>query len=318
MKSCINCLALARKDMLNQWDYEQNLINPFNITVGSKIKVWWKCCFGHRWLATPNNRCNKNSRCPYCFHKLPTKETCLEFTNPNLIKEWHPTKNGVMKPSDFLPKSHKRVWWKCKSGHEWEDSIAHRTEGVNCPYCSSRRVCKDNSFGDNSLELLKEWNFSKNIISPYSITKNSNRKVWWKCLSCSFEWIATIKNRSHYTGCPACVKVLLNDGEVCDSLVEAHYYLLYKREGLTFKHSGDYGGYMGKSRYDFFFPNENKYVEVTSYNPISKNVVDYDNYYAKILAKEKYVTNILGATFQFIQYIPTYKDYKFVRENTRG
>jgi hypothetical protein len=37
----------------------------------------------------------------------------LERANPNLAKDWHPTKNGKLTPKDVFPGAHKKVWWQC-------------------------------------------------------------------------------------------------------------------------------------------------------------------------------------------------------------
>ncbi len=50
------------------------------------------------------------------------------------------TKNSKLKPKDVTPKSHKKAWWLCKKGHEWQARIADRSsKGNGCPYCSGRR-----------------------------------------------------------------------------------------------------------------------------------------------------------------------------------
>ena len=40
---------------------------------------------------------------------------------PELVKEWHPTKNGDWQPQDFTHKSGKKVWWKCPKGDDHND-----------------------------------------------------------------------------------------------------------------------------------------------------------------------------------------------------
>lgn len=58
---------------------------------------------------------------------------------PSVAAEWHPTKNGDKKPTDFRPHSNKRVWWLCKFGHDWEAPINNRTGTYKrgCPTCAS-------------------------------------------------------------------------------------------------------------------------------------------------------------------------------------
>ena len=124
-----------------------------------------------------------------------------------MAKEWNYEKNGNLRPEHFAPSSHKKVWWKCCKGHEWQAAIANRNKGRKCPYCSGKKVLK----GYNDLQtvnptLALEWNYEKNNeITPTEVTPNSNKKVWWKC-SKGHEWETTINNRSNGNGCPVCAR----------------------------------------------------------------------------------------------------------------
>lgn len=58
-------------------------------------------------------------------------------------------------------------------------------------------------------ELLKEWDYSKNIITPKEIKAGSGTKVWWKC-SLGHSWSASPNHRTKGRGCPICAnKVVL-------------------------------------------------------------------------------------------------------------
>ena len=57
----------------------------------------------------------------------------LATVMPELVKEWDYNKNTIG-PENYLPKSGKKVWWKCQTcGHEWEAVIRNRTKGHGCP-----------------------------------------------------------------------------------------------------------------------------------------------------------------------------------------
>ena len=61
-----------------------------------------------------------------------------------------------------------------------------------------------NSLFEKYPDLLKEWDFEKNKgLSPWDVSPNSNKKVWWKC-SQGHEWQATINSRNKGNGCPYC------------------------------------------------------------------------------------------------------------------
>lgn len=62
-------------------------------------------------------------------------------TKKTLSKEWHPTKNGQLTPSQVFLNTHKKVWWLGVCRHEWEASITNRTSRhSNCPFCSGKKV----------------------------------------------------------------------------------------------------------------------------------------------------------------------------------
>ncbi len=55
---------------------------------------------------------------------------------PEIAAQWHPTKNGDLRPEDVSAGSGKKVWWKCPvaDDHEWAATIANRAgRGSGCP-----------------------------------------------------------------------------------------------------------------------------------------------------------------------------------------
>ena len=132
---------------------------------------------------------------------------------PTLALEWHPTKNGTLKPTMFKPKSNFKAWWKCSEcGEEYESTLTNRANGCGCPKCSIKysHITQRNNLikkkGSISNErLIEEWNYEKNgDLKPTQFTNYSETKVWWKCSKCGYEWAAKIKDRSKGTGCPKC------------------------------------------------------------------------------------------------------------------
>mgnify|MGYP003306230336 CR=1 FL=1 len=85
-----------------------------------------------------------------------------------------PTKNGDLKPTDFIANSNKKVWWLCKKGHEWQARISNRMNGNNCPYCANKKVL----YGYNDLSQLevppmRENNNSFSQESPFGDIKSN-------------------------------------------------------------------------------------------------------------------------------------------------
>ena len=136
-----------------------------------------------------------------------TENYNLQVVNPELAKEWHPTKNAKLTPKDFTPKSNKKVWWLCKEkGHEWEATVDKRNLGRRCPCCYGTKVCEDNNLLIVNPALAAEWHPTKNgTLTPKDVRPKSNKKVWWLCKEKGHEWEAWISNRhNREDSCPYC------------------------------------------------------------------------------------------------------------------
>jgi hypothetical protein len=198
-----------------EFDTENNngmLFSSFSVS--SAKKVWWKCSVDprHKWQARVFSRTQQGAGCPYCKGKKVLLEDSLFSVHPELIKEWDYSKNEI-DPLETHCRSGKKVWWICSQNHEWQASITHRTaggrdgQGTGCPYCSNQKACEDNSILTTHPELMKQWDFSKNIgISPADCVAGSHKIVWWKCSAAEdHEWEASLYNRTrNHTGCPCC------------------------------------------------------------------------------------------------------------------
>lgn len=133
-------LQIVNPALAKQWHPKKNFpLTPREVTPCSNKKVWWICKKQHKWRTTVNNRHRLGRNCPYCANQKVNMENSLALKYPELVKEWHPTKNGKLTPSDFVPASGKKAWWQCKRGHEWESVIYTRAKiGCGCPHCNSQ------------------------------------------------------------------------------------------------------------------------------------------------------------------------------------
>ena len=106
-------------------------------------------------------------------------KTVADF--PELVKQWHPTKNSEIKPQMISFGSTKRVWWKCQEGpdHEWKTRVAHRTLSKSgCPFCAGKKVSVTNSLASLYPDLAKEWHPKKNEnLTPEKIVAGSAKSM---------------------------------------------------------------------------------------------------------------------------------------------
>jgi len=198
-------LAAKFPDLVEEWHPEKNDLTPRDIAAFSNQTVWWKGKCGHEWSTTVANRTSQRSGCPVCANLVVHHDNCLDFMAPTLAAEWHPTKNGELKPSDFTYVSKHEAWWKGSCGHEWQRTIhARAVKNSTCPFCSNRLLHENNSLAVTDSDLAKEWHPTKNTLTPFDVMRNSRKVVWWKG-ECGHEWDTQIRYRTQYgNGCPFC------------------------------------------------------------------------------------------------------------------
>ena len=143
----------------------------------------------------------------YGLYIKSIKENSIADKYPEIAKEWNYELNKSLKPESFAYASNKKVWWKCSvCGSDYNTSISNRTTGGNgCPYCAGKRVKPGfNDIATTHPHLIENWNYDKNTSSPEEYNKGSDKKVWWLCHKCGYEWQASISSRVSGTGCPVC------------------------------------------------------------------------------------------------------------------
>ena len=200
-------LEVKNPKLAREWHPTRNgKLTPKDVLPNSGRKVWWKCKKGHVWRDKISDRNRYNLKCPGCggyYKKKVFKYNCLASLRPDLAREWHQKKNGDLTPRDIRCNSGRKVWWKCRHGHEWTDTVCHRTNGRGCPGCSGRMVTDDNCLAARRPDLTKQWHPTKNDRTPWEVTPGMNYKAWWKC-DLGHVWQATVVNRNKGRGCPEC------------------------------------------------------------------------------------------------------------------
>ena len=202
------CRLNHKEYILEEWS-EKNDLTPDEIGAMSNRKVIWNCPKNHEYTTPVANRTSKFSQCPICCNKVILKGyNDLGTTHPKSLKEWDFEKNDSS-PYDFSFGAHKIVWWKCENGHSYQKRIKEYTKRKTpCPVCSGYIVNPEyNSLQATHPEILKEWDYEKNMILPTEISAgNSKTKVWWICEK-GHSYSATPNNRTlNHSQCPKCAR----------------------------------------------------------------------------------------------------------------
>lgn len=136
-------------------------------------------------------------KCRFCCNEYENSfayHIQVELAEP-LNKYWDWEKNTV-NPYLISKCSHLQVWIKCDNEintHESHKvSCGKFIRGDRCPYCSGRKLSKENSFafyliskyGDDALN--KYWDYNKNKLDPWEISKCARRDIWIYCQDVSY------------------------------------------------------------------------------------------------------------------------------------
>lgn len=196
------------------------------LCAGSGKEIIWKMnhvtedgrFFTFVWPAVVKDRTKRGDGCPYISgHKIWTGYNDLRTKNPRLAAEWHPTKNGRLRPEDCMPNEKTEVWWLVYAPHpvtqqmvplEWHARIDNRNAGQGCPYLGNNGYVLTgfNDCATTDAYLLSEWDEEKNTDANktlFHLSRSSMYKAHWKCPH-GHSWEARIADRTRGCGCRFC------------------------------------------------------------------------------------------------------------------
>lgn len=115
----------------------------------------------------------------------------LTFACHPKAKFW--SHRNLLKPHELALNSHKKIWFECDCGHNFESSLLNINQANNwCPYCGTRakKLCQDNkcdrcfnnSFASHSKSMY--WH-EDNKVKPREVFKSADRKTFkFNCDKC--------------------------------------------------------------------------------------------------------------------------------------
>ena len=138
---------------------------------------------------------------------------------PQLVKEWHPTKNKEKTPFNVTYGSAYYAWWilyytDSVSGKtfcfEWQARVYHRFRGEGCPFLVGKKVYPGfNDLATKAPDLALQVHPIKSPKAS-TIIAYSNKPIWWLYpyddpetgKHFDFEWQASPSSRLRNPGCP--------------------------------------------------------------------------------------------------------------------
>ena len=287
-----NDLKTINPKLAAQWHPTKNgNLKPTQVTASTDKKAWWLLPyndpvtgkhFDFEWKSNIKDR-NRNHDCPYLSGNAVLEGfNDLKTINPELAAQWHPTKNGNLKPTQVTANTERKVWWlfsyddpitRKHFDFEWQASISSRNNrGTCCPYLSGKKVFTGfNDLSTINPKVASQWHPTKNgNLKPTQVPANSNKKVWWLLIHTDlktgqhfeFEWKDTINHRNNGRGCPY-LNVYNGEEYIKQYLQENGIPFIQQQKFLDLFGVGN-----GKLSYDFAIPSKQHGLILIEYNGI--------------------------------------------------
>ncbi|SON61727.1 hypothetical protein MSIMFI_03245 [Mycobacterium simulans] len=208
-------------DVAAEWHPTRNgARTPRDVNPGSKIPAWWLCSeCSHEWRVRPGHRTRDGGTgCPRCAarmsgirRRIPKPGNSLAEVYPDLLKIFHPTKNGDLDLREVNAGTTRRIWWQCPAcNHEWH-TTSPRNSG--CRPCGAKRRGEKiatpesgRSLADLHPDIASQWHPTKNgALLPSQVREGYAKLVWWLCQDCGREWRRSPGARvANGSGCRRC------------------------------------------------------------------------------------------------------------------
>jgi rubrerythrin len=212
-------LSTLFPEIAREWDPTKNgERSPDCTNPGSKESAHWICAeCGHGWSTSPKHRTSDGTGCPACAARArgtnrstPLPGQSLADLRPELLRIWHPERNGNLTLHALKPKTSRKFWWRCPAcGREWQTAPSN----AGCRACAvkqraekRRTPAPGHSLADLHPTIAAQWHPTKNApLTPDQINPGTTRRMWWLCEICGREWQTNAANRVRgKTGCPSC------------------------------------------------------------------------------------------------------------------
>ncbi len=203
------------------------------------------------------------------------EENTVAEVCPELIEEWHPTKNGKLKPTNVSARGDERIWWKCKTcEYEWSTCVGQRVRTKSgCPVCAGQAARP----GIDSMDithpfLLTNWDYnanSKQGLDPHYLLATSGRRAYWKCYKCEHKWTHKINNVTRsMQRCPKCnipfietdFKKEYSINETIDFKEKIEYVKIYESKYYNIT---DYSGVLSALINEIYYRDKSKLKAIT-------------------------------------------------------
>lgn len=109
--SGFNDLVTVNPELAAKWSASKNdALTPRDVKANGSVKAWWIYEKSHEWQALVSDKARGKGYLYCAGVKLLPGFNDLATVDPELAKDWHPTRNGDLTPDKVMGRSGKKVW----------------------------------------------------------------------------------------------------------------------------------------------------------------------------------------------------------------
>lgn len=210
---------------LNQWDYEKNPMPPSEVASKCNKKFWWICSECGESFQRAANHEHETQLCRVCGLKRRTENNLTArlakshsiADDPVQSKCWDYNRN-TEDPKTIFYRSNGYYWWKCpECGKSYRRTAGNQYASTHvCDDCAIKirvathaatRLERSEKVSDKP-NLLVQWDYDKNGITPDKVLAHSVTNYWWKCPRCGKSYYNSPDHKYESKVCSDCGKDL--------------------------------------------------------------------------------------------------------------
>ena len=127
-------------------------------------------------------------------------------------KYW--SNKNIVKPNEVSLNSHKKFWFDCECGHDFECNLKNINFGNWCSYCANKKLCYDKNckicFNKSfaSVEYSQNWS-DKNDEEPFELFKYSHKEYLFNCPECKHIFRQKLSHITKGNKCSYCHNLIM-------------------------------------------------------------------------------------------------------------
>ena len=176
------CKNNNRLDLLKRWDYDKNKISPYEISISTTKKYYFKCPKNiHDSEPKDINNIRKQYHSGRCIACSSIGQYGIDNICDDFIEKFWSSKNTI-DPMTINCNSNKKIWIKCQDidyHEDYEITCSNFIAGKRCPYCAKKKIHPKDSLGQIYPQSYKYWVQTKT--TPLDYFPSSNKSVYWNC-----------------------------------------------------------------------------------------------------------------------------------------